>query len=48
VHDALSGPKSDRWLAAMESEINNVELKAMWIERSLPEGRKTVGCKSVW
>jgi hypothetical protein len=47
VHDALSGPQSDRWLASMESEINNVESKATWIETSLPEGRKTVGCKSV-
>jgi hypothetical protein len=48
VREALSGPDSDKWLSSMESEIKNIESKGTWIEASLPEGRKAVGCKWVF
>jgi hypothetical protein len=48
VREALSGPDSNKWLSSMESEIKNIESKGTWIETSLPEGRKAVGCKWVF
>jgi hypothetical protein len=48
VREALSGPDSNKWLSLMESEIKNIESKGTWIETSLPEGRKAVGCKWVF
>jgi hypothetical protein len=48
VKEALTGKDAAKWLASMESEINNIESKGTWIETKLPEGRKAVGCKWVF
>jgi hypothetical protein len=48
VKEALAGKDAAKWLASMESEIDNIESKGTWIETKLPEGRKAVGCKWVF
>jgi hypothetical protein len=48
VKEALAGKDATKWLASMESEIDNIESKGSWIETKLPEGRKAVGCKWVF
>jgi hypothetical protein len=48
VKEALAGKDATKWLASMESEIDNIESKGTWIETKLPEGRKAVGCKWVF
>jgi hypothetical protein len=48
VKEALAGKDAAKWLASMESEIDNIESKGTWIETKLPEGRKAVGRKWIF
>ena len=48
VREAFTSSDSEKWHAAMESEIANIEAKGTWRETQLPAGRKAVGCKWVF
>jgi hypothetical protein len=48
VKEALAGNDAAKWLASMESEIDNIESKGTWIETKLPQSRKAIGCKWVF
>ena len=46
--EAMSTPDSDKWLGAMESEIQSMDDNQVWNLIDPPEGVKTIGCKWVF
>ncbi|KAI5449157.1 hypothetical protein NCC49_005244, partial [Naganishia albida] len=47
VAAALSGPNGPKWLAALETELQNLESKGTWTEVKRPEGRPIIGSRWV-
>ncbi len=45
---ALGGPEAAQWKAAMDEEYDTLIKMGTWEKETLPEGRKTVGCKWVF
>ena len=43
--DAMQRPNSDRWLGAMKSEMESMEINGVWTLVDPPEGIKPIGCK---
>ena len=48
VNQALSGPKSDEWQKAMQSEMKSLTDNKVWELVKLPTGRKAIGCKWIF
>ena len=48
VHEALSGPKSNEWTKAMQSEMKSLNENQVWELVELPKGRKAIGCKWIF
>ena len=48
LSEALSGENGKDWNNAMANEINSLKENEVWDLVTLPEGRKTIGCKWVF
>ena len=46
--EAMSAPDSDKWLSAMNSEMQSIYDNQVWNLVNLHEGGKTIGCKWVF
>ena len=46
--DAMQRPDSDRWLGAMKSEMESMEIHGVWTLVDPPEGIKPIGCKWIF
>ena len=46
--EAISSPKSDRWLEAMKSEMQSMFDNQVWTLIDPPDGLKTIGCEWVF
>ena len=46
--EAISSPYSNRWLAAMKSEMQSMYDNQVWTLIDPPNGLKTIGCKWVF
>ncbi|KAE8699949.1 hypothetical protein F3Y22_tig00110569pilonHSYRG00219 [Hibiscus syriacus] len=47
-HDAVTSQENDKWMAAMVEEIESLNHNRTWELVSLPEGKKSIGCKWVY
>ena len=47
VKDALSGPNSEKWMSAMQKELDSMKKNQVWDLVDLPKGCKSVGNKWV-
>ena len=47
VKEALQGPNSDKWMNAMQDELNSMYANKVWDLIDLPPGRKAIGNKWV-
>jgi hypothetical protein len=43
--EAMKGPHSSKWCAAMENELKSMKENKVWDLKEIPKGAKTVGCK---
>jgi transposase InsO family protein len=46
--EAIEGPQKDKWIAAMNRELDSIKDNDTWELTDLPEGRKAVGSKWVF
>ena len=46
--NAVAGEDRQKWIDAMNAEIENIETKGTWTEAVLPAGRSAIGCKWVY
>ena len=46
--EAVMSRDSDRWLQAMESEIDSMDVNQVWTLVDAPEGVHPIGCKWVY
>jgi len=46
--EALDGPESGEWKAAMDKEIYTLKGMGTWRMEDLPSDRKTIGCRWVF
>ena len=46
--DAMQRPDSEKWLEAMKSEMESMEINSVWILVDLLEGIKLIGCKWIF
>ena len=47
-HEALSGPATEQWRAAMDEEIQSLVENSCWEIQELPPGAKAIGCRWVF
>ena len=48
VSEVMSSNEKEKWINAMENEIESLKKHDVWELVDLPEGRKTVGCKWIY
>lgn len=47
IGEAMKRPDALEWLKSVKSELDSLVSKGTWVETTLPEGRKAIGCKWV-
>lgn len=48
IQEAISRMDRDKWKAAMDDEINSLNMNNTWELTELPDDRKPIGCKWVF
>ena len=48
IREAITCVESDKWIVAMNKEMESLQKNETWDLVKLPEGRRTVGCKWIY